>query len=80
MLHVLNMPKVKGGKKSVLGAESYGISGMIVQLIKCLEQKGFLWDKSDGITGSLLIVTVCYYTEILVVLSQKIKQKEFLIQ
>lgn len=41
VLHVLKMPKVKGGKRSVLGAESHGITGMIVQLIKCLEQKRF---------------------------------------
>lgn len=38
---MLKMLKVKGGKKSVLGAESYRISGLIVQLIKCLEQKRF---------------------------------------
>lgn len=41
VLHVLKMPNVKGGKRSLLGAESYGITGMTGKLIKCLEQKRF---------------------------------------
>lgn len=35
VLHVLKMPKVKGRKRFVLGAESCGITRMI----ECLEQK-----------------------------------------
>lgn len=35
------MPKVKGDKRFILGAKSYGITGMILQLMKYLEQKRF---------------------------------------
>lgn len=60
VLHILKMPKMKRGNGSVPGAQWYEVTGMNVQLLKCLEQKGFLRGKYYGITGSVLTVTVLY--------------------
>lgn len=41
VLNILKMPKVKGGKGSLPGAQRYEITGMNVQLFQCVEQKRF---------------------------------------